>query len=109
MKEGEVKPFNKSNLTGVPSGSGIYAFYDINAWSLQVYLGRGVNLHRRLQEHLSCGSKSSPTIKMLIQQGHDLWFSYSTSSNYKGAEAAELNRYLSIGNKRIERKHLEDF
>jgi excinuclease UvrABC nuclease subunit len=109
MREGEVKPFDSSNVSSVPLSNGIYAFYDMDAWGIQVYLGRAANLRERLQEHLRCGSKSNATVKMLIQQGHNLWFSYSTSSNYKGAEAAELNRYLPVGNKRVERKYLEDF
>jgi len=109
MKEGNIAAFVSSNVNSVTESSGIYAFYDIDTWGIQVYLGRSNNLRRRLKEHLSCGSKANATIKMLIQQGHNIWFSYSTSSNYKGAEAAELNRYLSVGNKRVERKYLEDF
>lgn len=109
MRAGEIKPFNSSNVNSVPDSSGIYAIYDPDAAVVQAYLGRSNNLKRRLKEHLSKGSKASKTVKMLLDMGHDLWFSYSTSSNYKGAEAAELHRYMPVGNKRLERKHLEDF
>ncbi|MEC4866031.1 MAG: GIY-YIG nuclease family protein, partial [Jaaginema sp. PMC 1078.18] len=108
IQEGTIVRFNSSNVNEVPETSGIYAIYDPeSALNLQVYLGRTNNLKRRLKEHLSQGSKSSKTIKMLLNMRHDLWFSYGKSSNYKGAEAAELNRYLPTGNKRLERKYLE--
>ena len=110
MKEGEIRRFNSSNVDSVPELSGIYAIYDPEVSSyLHIYLGRSNNLKRRLKEHLSKGSKSSQIVKMLLNTGHDLWFSYGTSSNYKGAEAAELNRYMPVGNKRLEKKELEDF
>jgi len=109
MQEGEVRPFNSSNIDDVPAENGIYVIYDADAGDAQAYLGRSVDLKRRLKEHLSCGSNASKSIRMLIEMGHELWFSYSTSSNYKGAEAAELNRYMPVGNKRLERKYLEDF
>jgi excinuclease UvrABC nuclease subunit len=110
MKEGEIRRLNSSNVDSVPELSGIYAIYDPAESSyLHIYLGRSNNLKRRLKEHLSKGSKASPILKTLLQAGHDLWFSYGKSSNYKGAEAAELHRYMPVGNKRLERKGLEDF
>jgi excinuclease UvrABC nuclease subunit len=109
MNESEVRPFNSSNVSEVPDREGIYVIYDADAGDVQAYLGRSVDLKRRLKEHLSCGSNASKSVKMLVEMGHELWFSYSTSSNYKGAEAAELNRYMPAGNKRLERKYLEDF
>jgi excinuclease UvrABC nuclease subunit len=109
MQDGEIRRFNSSNVNSVPDSSGIYAIYDPEASDLQAYLGRTNNLKRRLKEHLGRGSSASKTVKMLLDMGHELWFSYSTSSNYKGAEAAELHRYMPVGNKRLERKYLEDF
>jgi excinuclease UvrABC nuclease subunit len=109
MQEGEIRRFNSSNVDSVTDSGGIYAIYDPEASVVQAYLGRTNNLKRRLKEHLSRGSKANKTVKMLLDMGHDLWFSFSTSSNYKGAEAAELHRYMPVGNKRLERKELEDF
>ena len=109
MREGDVKPFNASNLSDVPEDAGIYVIYDADAGDVQAYLGRSLNLSRRLKEHLRCGSNASKAVKMLIEMKHELWFSYSTSNNYKGAEAAELHRYMPAGNKQLERKYLEDF
>jgi excinuclease UvrABC nuclease subunit len=111
VQEGYIRPFNEDNVRNIPSGfQGIYAIYDATAAdSLVCYLGRSVDVRDRLTAHLRGYRNASSTIKMLLSMGHELWFSYSSSSNYKGAEAAEIKRLLPTGNKRLETKQLEDF
>lgn len=108
-QESGIVSFNRENLRDVTDEAGIYAIYHPEADTAHIYLGRAKNLKRRLGEHLSAGSKANKTVKMLIEMGETLLFSWSTSDNYKGAESAELNRYMPIGNQKIERKYLEDF
>jgi len=110
VQEGYIRPFNETNVSDVPNGfQGIYAIYDATAASeLVCYLGRSKNdVRGRLRAHLK--GNGSQIVKMLLAHGHELWFSYSSSSNYRGAEAAEIQRLLPAANKRLETKQLEDF
>jgi predicted GIY-YIG superfamily endonuclease len=105
MREGEMRPFNSSNVDSAPDEGGIYAIYDETAGDV-AYIGRSNNIRRRLKEHLSGhGSKS---IDMLIGHGHNLLFSFGYSDNPHGAEAAELARLSPAGNRKREIKYLED-
>jgi len=111
MRAGEIKPFNSSNVDSAPDAGGIYCIYDETAGDLPAYLGCSNNIRRRLKEHLrGDGSKS---IAMLINYGHDLWFSFGYSDNPYGSEAAELARLSPTGklpgNRKREIKNLEDF
>jgi len=106
MREGEVRPFNSSNVNSAPDAGGIYAIYDETVGDILAYIGRSNNIRRRLKEHLS--GRGSKSIDMLIGQGHDLWFSFGYSDNPYGAEAAELARLSPAGNRKREIKYLED-
>jgi excinuclease UvrABC nuclease subunit len=107
MREAEVKKLNDSNIDQAPSGSGIYAIYDNTVGITTTYIGRSNNIRRRLTEHYK--GRGSKEIKMLLDHKHELSFSFSLSSNSRGAEAAEIERLLPVGNKRREIKQLEDF
>jgi hypothetical protein len=106
MREGDVKPFNESNVDLAPTAGGIYAIYDETAWDEPAYIGRSNNIQRRLKEHLS--GRGSKSIAMLLSHGHELWFSFGYSNNPHGAEAAELSRLSPAGNRKREIKALED-
>lgn len=111
MKEGEVRRFTSSNVDAVPSGiGGVYAIYHPAASLVHIYLGQTKDLKRRLKEHLraSANDRNNKTVKTLLRNNEELWFSYGKSGNYKGAEAAELKRYMPVANKKMERKFLED-
>ena len=105
MKPGEVKPFNASNVDSASSSEGIYAIYDETAGGV-AYIGRSNNIRRRLKEHLS--GRGSKSVAMIMDHGHELWFSFGHSNNPKGAEAAELARLSPAGNRKREIKYLED-
>lgn len=106
MREGEVRSFNRSNVSDAPEAGGIYAIYDDEVGGNVAYIGRSNSIRRRLKEHLS--GRGSTTIKMLLDHGHQLRFSFGYSNNPHGAEAAELARLSPVGNKRREIAHLED-
>jgi hypothetical protein len=111
MREGDVKPFNLSNVERVPPIAGIYAIYDLTAGGV-AYIGksngtRTSNIYTRLKKHAK--SDGSKVIRELIANDHELWFSFTSSDNPSGAEAAEIARLSPAGNKRGEWSKLEDF
>jgi hypothetical protein len=114
MKEGYVKPFNLSNVNTVPEIAGIYAIYDMDAGGEIAYIGMSQGtpnstIYSRLKAHVNCTRNGSKVIRELIANGHELWFSFTSSDNPSGAEAAEIERLHPAGNKRREMKKLEDF
>jgi hypothetical protein len=111
MRQGDVKPFNLNNVKQVPEIGGIYAIYDLTAGGV-AYIGKSngtnsSNIYTRLKHHVN--GTGSKVIKELIAHDHDLWFSFTSSDNPSGAEAAELARLSPPGNKRGEWSKLEDF
>jgi hypothetical protein len=101
--------FTEENVLGLSRDMrGIYAIYDDEYPELAAYIGKSEScIRHRLLKHVR--GNGNATIGMLIDNNHDLWFSFEETSNPRYDEAKAIFDSLKpVANKRYEYKPLRE-